>query len=58
VTLNGWAIALSEALAAPLRTGTPPVVGRTEKGRLLLDVRCISPDDDPVLLDAVLRAAE
>jgi L-seryl-tRNA(Ser) seleniumtransferase len=56
VTLAGWAVALPETFAEPLRTGTPPVVGRTEKGRLLLDLRCISPDDDGELLDAVLRA--
>ncbi len=57
VTLPGWAVALSEKFATPLRTGTLPVVGRTEKGRLLLDLRCVKPDDDLVLLDAVVRVA-
>lgn len=57
VTLPGWAVALSEDLAAPLRIGGPPIVGRTEKGRLLLDLRCVNPDDDAHLLDAVVRAA-
>ncbi len=56
VTLPGWAIALPEDLATALRTGQPPVVGRTEKGRLLLDLRCVNPDDDTQLFDAVLHA--
>jgi L-seryl-tRNA(Ser) seleniumtransferase len=57
VVLAGSAVALSEKLALPLRTSRPPVLGRIEKGELLLDLRCISPDDDAVLCDAVLRAA-
>jgi L-seryl-tRNA(Ser) seleniumtransferase len=57
VVLPGSAIALAEWLAKPLRTGRPPVLGRVEKGRLLLDLRCISPDDDGELATAVLRAA-
>jgi L-seryl-tRNA(Ser) seleniumtransferase len=58
VTLNGWAVALPESFAQPLRNGSPPVVGRTEKGRLLLDLRCINSNDAQALLEAVLRAAE
>jgi L-seryl-tRNA(Ser) seleniumtransferase len=57
VVLSGSAIALAQRLGKPLRTGRPPVLGRVEKGRLLLDLRCISPDDDGVLCDAVLRAS-
>jgi L-seryl-tRNA(Ser) seleniumtransferase len=41
VPLPGWAVALSAELARPLRTGRPPIVGRIEKGRLLLDLRCV-----------------
>jgi L-seryl-tRNA(Ser) seleniumtransferase len=57
VKLNGSAVALSESLADQLRHNHPPIVGRTENGRLLLDLRCINPADDTILLDAVLRAA-
>jgi L-seryl-tRNA(Ser) seleniumtransferase len=56
VTLAGWAVALPEALAGPLRNSTPPVVGRVEKGRLLLDLRCVNSDDDARVFHAVLRA--
>src|SRR5699024_10476451 len=35
VGLPGWALALPEAAAAPLRTGTPAVVGRVHEGRCL-----------------------
>ncbi|WP_375484910.1 L-seryl-tRNA(Sec) selenium transferase [uncultured Jatrophihabitans sp.] len=57
VTLPGWAVALPPVLAAPLRTGTPPVVGRVEGGRLLLDLRCVEPSDDPAVGVAVAAAA-
>jgi L-seryl-tRNA(Ser) seleniumtransferase len=47
--LPGPAVALPgtdpEALAAALRHGTPPVVGRVERGRLLLDPRTLAPDE-------------
>ncbi|GAB2486446.1 L-seryl-tRNA(Sec) selenium transferase [Jatrophihabitans fulvus] len=51
--LPGWAVALDEGLAARLRTGTPPVVGRVTDGHLLLDLRCVDPADDAVIEDAV-----
>ena len=56
VRLPGWAVALDESLAAPLRTGRPAVVGRVEQGRLLLDLRCVPPGSDEVLADAVVTA--
>jgi L-seryl-tRNA(Ser) seleniumtransferase len=56
VTLESWAVALPERYAAPLRTGDPPVLGRVERGRLLLDLRCVPPEHDENLLAAVRRA--
>jgi len=35
----------------------PAVAGRVEKGRLLLDLRSVDPDDDARLIAAVLAAA-
>jgi len=55
--LDSWAVALPEAFAAPLRVGEPPVVGRVEHGRLLLDLRCVPPEHDDVLRSAVLAVA-
>jgi L-seryl-tRNA(Ser) seleniumtransferase len=55
--LDSWALSLPERLAAPLRGGDPPVVGRVERGRLLLDLRCVPPDRDAMLAAAVRRAA-
>jgi L-seryl-tRNA(Ser) seleniumtransferase len=55
--LRGWAVAVDERLAARLRTGEPPVVGRVERGRLLLDLRCVPDDRDGDLLAATLAAA-
>ena len=57
VELPGWAVALDPSLAEPLRCGDPAVVGRVERGRLLLDLRCVAAADDAVVLDAVRAAA-
>lgn len=54
VQLPSAAISLPESYAAPLRTGTPAVVGRLEGGRCLLDLRTVAPDDDGLLARAVL----
>jgi L-seryl-tRNA(Ser) seleniumtransferase len=51
--LAGWAVALPARLAAPLRTGDPCVVGRVERDRCLLDLRCVPPQDDLRLAEAV-----
>ena len=56
VGLPGWAVALTEQLAGPLRTGRTPVVGRVESGRLLLDLRCVPEETDDELIAAVQRA--
>jgi len=53
VRLPSAAVSLPESCAAPLRTGTPAVVGRLEGGRCLLDLRTVAPEDDEKLLDAV-----
>ncbi|WP_416062385.1 L-seryl-tRNA(Sec) selenium transferase [Rhodococcus indonesiensis] len=58
VVLPSIAIALPERLAGPLRRGEPPVVGRLERGRLLLDLLTVAPEEDDDLVDAVRRAAE
>jgi L-seryl-tRNA(Ser) seleniumtransferase len=54
LALPGWAVSLPERFASLLRTGEPAVVGRVEAGRCLLDVRCVDPADDDVLVAAVL----
>ncbi|MER5424976.1 L-seryl-tRNA(Sec) selenium transferase [Streptosporangium roseum] len=56
VTLRSAAVSLPERFAVPLRTGEPPVVGRVEGGRLLLDLRTLPPGRDDDVLRAVLGA--
>jgi len=51
--LPGWAVALPEWCATPLRLGEPVVVGRVERGRCLLDLRCVPAGADAALLAAV-----
>ena len=51
------AVALDPLLAAPLRTGEPAVLGRVERGKLLLDLRCVPSGQDEAVLTAVLHAA-
>ena len=55
VELPSWALALPEHYAAPLRTSDPPVVGRIERGRLLLDLRCVPADQDTTLARLIRR---
>ena len=57
VHLPSAAMSVPGDLAAALRTGRPPVVGRTEDGRCLLDLRTVSPYDDDLLFSAVLGAS-
>ncbi|MFD8561698.1 L-seryl-tRNA(Sec) selenium transferase [Streptosporangium canum] len=56
VTLRSAAVSLPERFAVPLRTGEPPVVGRVEGGRLLLDLRTLPPGRDDDVVRAVLGA--
>ena len=55
--LPSVALALPESLAVPLRTGFVAVLGRVERGRLLLDLLAVAPEDDQALAEAVRRAA-
>jgi L-seryl-tRNA(Ser) seleniumtransferase len=64
VTLPSAAVSLPTSLAEALRAGpavrrgaTSAVVGRTEDGRLLLDLRAVAPADDELLVAAVAAAA-
>jgi L-seryl-tRNA(Ser) seleniumtransferase len=50
-----YACSLPEELAAPLRTGEPPVVGIVRDGRLLLDCRTVA-DDEVDEVAAAVRA--
>jgi L-seryl-tRNA(Ser) seleniumtransferase len=56
VPLPGWAVALDPGLARPLRTGRPPIVGRVEKDRLLIDLRCVPPAADTAVTGAIVAA--
>jgi L-seryl-tRNA(Ser) seleniumtransferase len=55
VELPTWLLALNhhrltpDALAAALRQQTPPVVARIERDRLLLDLRTVDEEEDPLL---------
>lgn len=53
VALPSAAVSLPEPYAAALRAGDPPVVGRLEGGRCLLDLRTVAPEDDALLAAAV-----
>jgi L-seryl-tRNA(Ser) seleniumtransferase len=55
-----WCIALLpqdqsvDALASKLRTGKPPVFGRIQNDRLLLDLRSVLPSQDTSLVEALV----
>ncbi|MCH8840867.1 MAG: L-seryl-tRNA(Sec) selenium transferase, partial [Planctomycetes bacterium] len=44
------------ALARRLRMGQPTVIGRVHEGKLLLDLRCVMPNEDEPLVAAVNQA--
>jgi len=58
-----WLVALEplrvsdEELARRLRTSSPPVVARVHRGRVLLDLRTVLPEQMDALREALLRAA-
>ncbi len=56
-TLPSSAVELDEGLAVPLRTAARPVLGRVERGVLLLDLRAVPSSDDDALARAVLAVA-
>ena len=53
VKLPSAAVSLPESYAVALRTGDPPIVGRLEAGRYLLDLRTVAPEEDDLLVAAV-----
>jgi L-seryl-tRNA(Ser) seleniumtransferase len=53
VQLSSAAVSLPESYAVALRAGNPPVVGRLEAGRCLLDLRTVAPEDDELVVAAV-----
>lgn len=56
VELDSWALALPERYAVVLRRADPPVIGRVERGQLLLDLRCV-PDGQDEVIAAAIRSA-
>jgi L-seryl-tRNA(Ser) seleniumtransferase len=46
------------ALLARLRAGAPPVVARAERGRVVLDLRTVPPEQDELVTEAVRAALE
>src|SRR5262249_46745039 len=53
--LPSFACAVEEELAAPLRSGEPPVVGVVRGGRLLLDCRTLTDAEAEEVAEAVAR---
>lgn len=46
----------ADQLAQQLRLSNPPIVARVEEGRVLLDLRTVSPDEDSSVADALLNS--
>ncbi|VBA59806.1 L-seryl-tRNA(Sec) selenium transferase [Mycobacterium attenuatum] len=57
VRLPSAGLSLPEPYSVKLRTGSPPVVGRVERGRCLLDLRTVAPEEDELLAAAVLACS-
>jgi L-seryl-tRNA(Ser) seleniumtransferase len=48
----------ADEMASRLRAGVPPVVGRIQDGRLLLDLRAIEEEDEAAFVEDAIRALE
>ncbi|WP_308203209.1 L-seryl-tRNA(Sec) selenium transferase [Georgenia satyanarayanai] len=57
VELASAAVAVDAAWAQPLRTGPMPVLGRAHRGRLLLDLLAVPPEQDDDVVAAVRAVA-
>ncbi len=57
VTVSGTT-RTSSAIERRLRSGTPPVIARIERDRLLLDLRTVNDDQEAALVAAVARAVD
>jgi L-seryl-tRNA(Ser) seleniumtransferase len=59
VELDSWTVHLppgpegADARARALRTGVPPVVGRIEEERVVLDLRTVAPEEDGLVLERI-----
>jgi L-seryl-tRNA(Ser) seleniumtransferase len=47
----------ADELSARLRKSDPPVIGRVEEGRVLLDLRTVFPEQDALIVHALLHIA-
>jgi L-seryl-tRNA(Ser) seleniumtransferase len=57
VGLRSWSLSLPLSYADRLRRTPTPVVGRVERGSLLLDLRCVPAEADAEVAAAVLQVA-
>ncbi|MGA8980084.1 MAG: L-seryl-tRNA(Sec) selenium transferase [Pedococcus sp.] len=56
--LPGWAVTLPEPYAAALRGLERPVLARLDRGRCLVDLRCVPADRDEEVAEAIRRAGD
>ena len=47
----------ADAFAARLRAASPPVVARVVDDRVVVDLRTVGPDEEPLVVAALARAA-
>jgi L-seryl-tRNA(Ser) seleniumtransferase len=57
LSLPGWAVALPEGYAALLRSQPQPVLARVDRGRCLVDLRCVPEDADRLVAQAIIACA-
>jgi L-seryl-tRNA(Ser) seleniumtransferase len=60
--MTAWVVRLraerasEEELAHRLRVGSPAVMARIKEGKLVLDVRTVFAEQEPALIEAVVKA--
>ena len=62
--IRTWCVAIDvagyslDSFHRKLRTGTPAVVGRVQKGQLLIDLRSVPPRQDEQITRAIAKQAQ
>ncbi len=51
--IPSWGVVVEGDVTADLRRSTVPIMARTRDGKTLVDMRTVSPADDPIVVDAL-----
>lgn len=57
VTIPSWGVVVDGDHAATMRSRATPIIARVRDGRTMLDLRAVEPDDDALIVEALIDLA-